>query len=124
MIPRRDAEALLDEFVLLIMADPAESFETLRDRLTEKSDLVGRGAENVAQKARRLLAEGRLEVVRADKGGIVVARCRGDSAEVYDLGFDPGPGEWRCTCPARSKCSHIAALQLVTVRKAKKGGPG
>lgn len=37
---------------------------------------------------------------------------------VYDLGYDPGPAEWRCTCPAfktfNRRCSHVVALQLVT----------
>lgn len=73
-------------------------------------------AENVDVKGRRLLTEGRLLVVRTGDGsGAVVATCRGDSGAVYDLGFDPKAREWRCTCEARGRCSHLVALQLVTV---------
>jgi uncharacterized Zn finger protein len=67
-------------------------------------------------KARRLLIEGRLQVTAVgNRHGWIVASCRGDSGEVYSLGYDPRKKEWRCTCPARSTCSHIKALQLVTV---------
>lgn len=73
--------------------------------------------ENAEAKGRRLLTEGRLTVERVGCGdSYVVASCRGDSGEVYDLGFDARASEWRCTCPAKSKCSHLVALQLVTVR--------
>lgn len=45
---------------------------------------------------------------------LVVARCRGDTGQVYDLGRDPTKGEWRCTCEARGdNCSHLRALKLV-----------
>lgn len=71
-------------------------------------------AEGIHEKGRRLLKEGRLTVLRV-ADGYVHAQCRGDSAEVYDLGFDSGKAQWRCTCQARSKCAHIVALQLVTV---------
>lgn len=72
-------------------------------------------------KAHRLLAEGRLTIERVDSG-IIVASCRGYSGgDVYKLGFDPREGgQWRCTCEANStfrrRCSHLIALQLVTVR--------
>lgn len=71
--------------------------------------------EDAAAKGRRLLTEGRLTVERLDAGGLIVARCRGDSGAVYSLGFDPIKRQWRCTCPARTNCSHLRALQLVTV---------
>ncbi len=74
--------------------------------------------ENVQQKGRRLLTEGRLTVIvasgRTDHPRIV-ATCRGDSGKVYDLGFDPAGFEWRCTCEARTTCSHLVALRLVTL---------
>lgn len=71
---------------------------------------------NAEDKGRRLLTEGRLTVEKLD-GGLIVASCRGDSGEVYHLGFDPrGNGEWRCTCVARGRCSHLIALQLVVVK--------
>jgi uncharacterized Zn finger protein len=73
-------------------------------------------AENARAKGRRLLEEGRLTVERVDASGYVQATCRGDSAAVYHLGFDPGRGQWRCTCPARGRCAHLIALQLVTVQ--------
>jgi len=74
--------------------------------------------ENVITKSHRLLTDGRLIVEKVDTGrGMVYATCRGDSGAVYQLGFDPrGQGEWRCSCPARTSCAHLKALQLVCVR--------
>lgn len=78
--------------------------------------------ESADVKARRYLAEGRLTVVAVNpfERAAVVATCRGDSGELYDLGYDASRGEWRCTCEAartfRRTCSHLRALQLVTVR--------
>jgi len=74
--------------------------------------------ESVQDKSRRLLVEGRLVVLRAgdEYDGLIHAECRGDSGAIYDLGFDPKLRQWRCTCPEqKGRCSHIAALQLVTV---------
>ena len=71
--------------------------------------------EDAATKGRRMLSEGRLTVERLSSNGLIVARCRGDSGAVYALGFDPDKGEWRCVCPAKGRCSHLVALQLVTV---------
>lgn len=71
-------------------------------------------------KAFRLLTEGRLivrEVGLPSHPGRIVAECRGDSGEIYMLGYDPIREEWRCGCPARTECSHLKALKLVTVRK-------
>lgn len=75
-----------------------------------------------------MLVEGRLLVERVEpRIGLIVASCRGDSGEIYKLGFDPTvPADsrraWRCTCEASSKfgrvCSHLRALMLVTVRPA------
>lgn len=69
-------------------------------------------------KAARLLISGRLIVHKVEVNrGQIYAECRGDSGAIYKLGFDPrGQGEWRCSCEARTICSHIKALQLVTVR--------
>lgn len=68
-------------------------------------------------KSRRLLIEGRLTVEKVDiNHGMVYATCKGDSGSVYQLGWDPNALEWRCSCPARSTCAHLRALQLVTVR--------
>lgn len=74
-------------------------------------------AESAADKAIRLLIEGRLmvKVVRPETGFVHV-QCRGDSGQVYDLGRDPTSGEWRCTCQEmKGKCSHLRAAQLVVV---------
>lgn len=65
-------------------------------------------------KARRYLAESRLTVLSVN-GDTVTATCRG-AGTVRQLGHDPARGWW-CTCPARTACSHLAALQLVTVTR-------
>lgn len=75
--------------------------------------------ETAQDKARRMLVEGRLivrEAGRPDKKGRITAECRGDSGDVYLLGYDPKKNEWRCTCPGRGDCSHLKALQLVCVK--------
>jgi len=69
--------------------------------------------EDAATKGRRLLVEARLSIVQVG-GGTISARCRSDSAEVYSLGFDKG--HWFCNCDAVGRCSHLIALQLVTLR--------
>lgn len=79
--------------------------------------------ENVDDKGRRLLGEGRLTVLRT--GGddrLIHATCKGDSGEVYQLGYDPTRNQWRCTCIARGRCSHLVALQLVTIKPTTTGG--
>jgi hypothetical protein len=69
--------------------------------------------ENVEVKARRYLGEGRLRVLEVDEvAGTALAECRGSGA-LYVVSHDENG--WRCDCPARSTCSHVAALKLVTV---------
>jgi uncharacterized Zn finger protein len=77
------------------------------------------GRRSAAEKGRALLIEGRLVVRRVDQHtGLIVAQCRGDSGEMYDLGYDPTNQQWRCTCrEMKGKCSHLVALQLVTIRQ-------
>lgn len=72
--------------------------------------------ETAADKALRLLTEGRLMVQSVDPDSrLVVAQCRGDSGAIYRLGHDPR-GEWRCTCDEmKGNCSHLRALKLVVV---------
>jgi hypothetical protein len=71
--------------------------------------------ETVEAKARRYLTEGRLVVTRV-LGDRVAAVCQGETGS-YDLGHTPGRG-WFCSCPVRTdRCSHLAALWLVTIRK-------
>jgi hypothetical protein len=70
------------------------------------------GRENVETKGRRLLIEGRLRLRFVDPFS-VIATCRGTEV-THSLAFDHG--EWFCSCPARGRCSHLAALQLVCER--------
>ncbi len=69
--------------------------------------------ENASKKAERLLTSGRLRVLQVE-GNLIVAECRGDSGEVYQLGYQPDFERWGCTCPARTACSHLQALWSVT----------
>ena len=71
--------------------------------------------ETKSDKAVRLLVTGRLRVYHVDRKSIV-AECKGDSGELYTLGWLPLAGgyRWDCTCPARRDCSHLMALQCVT----------
>jgi uncharacterized Zn finger protein len=69
--------------------------------------------ESAHVKGRRLLAEGRLNVEHVDAHSIT-ATCRGDSGAVYHLRHNGTA--WACSCPAFGLCSHLTALQLVTVR--------
>lgn len=83
--------------------------------------------ENVQDKGRRMLREGRLTVIRVmdpvdGARAPIRATCRGDSGRVYGLGFDMDDFEWRCTCPARGLCSHLVALQLVVLEPKPIGG--
>lgn len=75
--------------------------------------------KSAAEKAVDLLVDGRLMVLRVDPPTgeqWVIARCRGDSGAVYDLGYDPNKKEWRCSCPElKGRCSHLIALQRVVV---------
>ena len=80
---------------------------------TDSSTTPRKRRENVREKAARLLVSGRLRVVKVD-GPLIVAECRGDSGGLYHLGFDPIRKQWRCTCEARTACSHLTALWSVT----------
>jgi hypothetical protein len=68
--------------------------------------------EGAETKGRRYLTEGRL-LVEAVTAHRIDATCRGNG-EVYAVGYQRGG--WACTCPALGRCSHLVALQLVTVR--------
>lgn len=94
-----------------------------RERQEGTKDATVPSRANTAQrKALRLLVDGRLEVQRVETGGeldgLVVAECKGDSGDVYTLGFDPRRRQWRCTCPElRGQCSHITALKIVVAAR-------
>jgi uncharacterized Zn finger protein len=71
--------------------------------------------EAASEKGRRYVAEARLTVLEVRRG-LVRASCRGDGA-FHQLGWTPERGWW-CSCPALTdRCSHLAALRLVTVRE-------
>ena len=72
--------------------------------------------ENTHTKARRLLTEGRIRVLSASEDdGYVTTEVRGDSARTYTVSYESCDGGWRCDCPTRGTCSHIRAVQLITV---------
>ena len=90
------------------------------DPLADSTDLIARvGRENIQTKGRRYLIEGRLSV-RLVSHSQVVASCRG-TGEVWTVGYQRGG--WYCTCPAKGRCSHLEALQLVVVRPAEDVAP-
>lgn len=62
--------------------------------------------EDVEEKARRLLAEGRLIYDAEDEEAIRL----GDTG-LWLLTHEAG--RWRCSCPAVGRCSHLAALLLL-----------
>jgi hypothetical protein len=68
--------------------------------------------EDARTKGTRYLSSGRLIVDRVS-GSEITARCRGDNAKVYACGYVSGA--WYCGCVALTKCSHLVALQLVTL---------
>ena len=69
--------------------------------------------ENAEAKAVRLLTCGRLTVEWLD-ATTIRGTCRGDSGEVYRVGYEPDTG-WTCDCPAFGRCSHLIALQRVAL---------
>jgi uncharacterized Zn finger protein len=77
--------------------------------------------EDARGKARRLLAEGRVTLRRIGPDAIV-AHVRGDSAKVYAVCWDPSG--WFCPCDAAGRCSHILAVQLITLEPLPTRGPG
>ena len=72
--------------------------------------------EGAEAKARRYLAEGRLQIQQVH-GDIVQARVLGDEGDVYNVRWDQERRRWICPCPAFGpRCSHVLALARV-VRK-------
>lgn len=68
--------------------------------------------EDAQSKAIRLLAEGRVTLRRLSSD-VILAAVRGDTARIYETRWDPDG--WWCDCDALSRCSHIRAVQLVTL---------
>ncbi len=69
--------------------------------------------EDKQTKSRRLVSEGRLRLGWMDNEKIV-AVCTGDQGLIYEITWNVEEG-YRCDCEARTECSHILALKLVTV---------
>lgn len=65
--------------------------------------------EDAQTKGRRYLTEGRLRVLYAREGSFR-AFCRGQGAE-YRVICEAG--RWSCSCPAKTRCAHLVAAQLV-----------
>ena len=71
---------------------------------------------NAELKARRYLAEGRVEIQRVD-AVTVQARVLGDEGDIYSVRWDQERHRWNCPCPAFGpRCSHVLAVGRV-VRK-------
>ena len=67
--------------------------------------------EDARTKAARLLIEGRVIVVRADRDHIE-AKIRGEGA-IHTTGFLAG--QWWCSCPSKGEgCSHIWSLKRIS----------
>lgn len=68
---------------------------------------------SVEAKALRIILERRLTILLC-KGPRIIAERRGTES-VHHLGYTHG--RWFCGCESRgTRCSHLAALQHVTVR--------
>jgi hypothetical protein len=69
--------------------------------------------ENSSSKARRILVEGRLHLVRLDHAGLL-ALVRDGVRET--IAYDARTGRWSCTCERQmTRCAHVKAVQLVAV---------
>jgi uncharacterized Zn finger protein len=76
--------------------------------------------EPMLDKARRLLAEDRVQVIFATEDR-VTARVRGDSG-IHDVAWDLGT--WDCTCAAYGTCSHRLAVKLCTMQSVARVSAG
>ncbi len=74
--------------------------------------------ESVAAKAGRLLVDGRVHVVEAGRRRVLalVDGTEGRYVVVY------ASGGWLCSCPHPGRCSHRAAVELVTDPLGRWGG--
>jgi hypothetical protein len=66
--------------------------------------------ETAEAKAKRLLVTGRVRITAVGRF-YVSASVGGDSGPLWVAGYELG--RWHCSCPCRTGCSHIRALQLV-----------
>jgi uncharacterized Zn finger protein len=73
--------------------------------------------ENAQRKGERYVAQGRLIVDHVSPEA-VRATVRGAGA-IHRVTWTPGEG-WACSCEARTRCSHLVAVMLVTVRSGER----
>jgi uncharacterized Zn finger protein len=64
----------------------------------------------ITEKAERMLLAGNVSI-HGTNGAELAAIVRGDH-DLYAVVREKD--RWRCTCPARKKCSHIEAVERVT----------
>jgi hypothetical protein len=70
------------------------------------------GRENASTKAMRYLVEGRVQIAHCGPDGVqAFVRGSGHLHRVEHRSDQP----WTCTCPAKSRCSHLLAVQHVVV---------
>lgn len=75
-------------------------------------DTKRHGRENAQSKGRRYLIEGRV-LIRIVQPGHVNAVVRG-TERFHEVQLRDG--SWNCSCFAKTTCSHLVAVQLVTMR--------
>jgi hypothetical protein len=73
---------------------------------------TSRRRENAEARGKRYLTEGRLRIQEVSPRR-VLDTCAGTGA-TWNLGFLNGV--YFCECPARTRCSHLWALELVVTR--------
>lgn len=76
------------------------------------------GRENIESKARRYLIEGRVSIVAAHSHHVTALVTGTENTHHVER---ESSGRWVCSCPARGRCCHIAACQLVTQRPGAQG---
>lgn len=71
-------------------------------------------AESQEAKVTRYITEGRVKVLVANESHALVEV---QGSERYVVTYD---GRWVCDCPARKRCVHIMAAQLISPLKERK----
>ena len=82
------------------------------------SDVISRFEQPTWAKAFRLLVEGKVRVTFVSEAGYLIhATVQGDNGNYFvDHGLTR-ESRWTCSCPARSDCSHMRAVQQVTTER-------
>lgn len=74
--------------------------------------------ESISTKARRYLIEGRIRVRYVGPLGIQAHVTGTEAVHVVTYRLEEG---WGCSCPARSRCAHLEAVQLVVAMQGEVG---